>query len=252
MTSSSIFILTIHEITKNDLLKLDNLTHRCIKQWTGLPRCATNSIVQLQTTLSIPSITHIFNELRVLTYPDAKIKGDFMVNDVLHQKLERERDIKRKSSIVVEAAGALQEVAAENPSLFVEERKKGRYGFNYQPLLYCICRGEDEGNLMLGCVCCEEWYHPTCLNLTDERVREIGNEQWKCPLCEERKQSDFLLVPQPPALSLQIQNNEKHRVKIKASIKSKLKGLLMGNLIKSKTWFNKANYWRYLQKKKEI
>ena len=91
ITSSIRFVLTIHEITRTDLIKLDNLTHRFMKKWTGLPRCATNSIFHLQTALNIPSISQIYNEAHVLTYADAKMKGDFMVNHVLDQKLDRER-----------------------------------------------------------------------------------------------------------------------------------------------------------------
>mgnify|MGYP003301915302 CR=1 FL=1 len=160
ITSSIRFILTIPELNKTDLIKPDNLTHRCIKKWAGLPRWATNSIFHLQTALNIPSISQIYNESHLLTYADAKMKGDFMVNHVLDQKLDRERKMTRKNSIIVDAARALEETAAKNPNLFEEREKKLGDESNAQPLQYCICRGEDEGDLMIGCDYCKEWYHP--------------------------------------------------------------------------------------------
>ena len=60
----------IHEITKTDLMKLDNLTHKYLKKWAGVPRCATNSIFHLQTALNIPSISQIYTESHVMTYAD--------------------------------------------------------------------------------------------------------------------------------------------------------------------------------------
>ena len=118
---------------------------------------------------------------------------------------------------------ALEVAAADNPQLFVGKDRKIEDGCTDQPLRYCICHGEDEGNLMIGCDFCEQWYHPRCLDLTDERVKELENEKWRCPPCEEEKQKYVLFIPQSPAQTPKNQDNEKNRLRIKAKIKSKLK-----------------------------
>ncbi|KAL5961566.1 Adenylate cyclase type 2, partial [Taenia solium] len=41
-----------------------------------------------------------------------------------------------------------------------------------------ICRTEDDGNLMVGCDSCDDWYH-SCLGLS----KEPDSAQWFCPKC---------------------------------------------------------------------
>ncbi|KAL5111571.1 Transcription initiation factor TFIID subunit 3 [Taenia crassiceps] len=50
-----------------------------------------------------------------------------------------------------------------------------------------ICRTEDDGNLMVGCDSCDDWYHSSCLGLS----KEPESAQWFCPKClrERREQS---------------------------------------------------------------
>ena len=87
------------------------------------------------------------------------MKADTTVNHVLDQKLNRERNMTRKSSIIVEAANTLGEITAENPNLFIQKGIEVEDADNNRPIQYCICQGEDDGTLMIGCDYCEEWYH---------------------------------------------------------------------------------------------
>jgi len=41
--------------------KLDALCTKYVKKWTGLPPCATNSIVHMKTGLDIMSIPHVYS-----------------------------------------------------------------------------------------------------------------------------------------------------------------------------------------------
>ena len=59
--------------------------------------------------------------------------------------------------------------------------------------------------------------------MTDKRVKELENKEWKCPLCDQKKEEDILLMPQPPDLSPPTQNKDKVRLKVKALVKSKLR-----------------------------
>ncbi|VDP92512.1 unnamed protein product [Echinostoma caproni] len=42
-----------------------------------------------------------------------------------------------------------------------------------------ICLQEDDGNLMIGCDSCDDWYHSTCLGLS----AEPEDPHWFCPRC---------------------------------------------------------------------
>ncbi|CAL8094951.1 unnamed protein product [Calicophoron daubneyi] len=42
-----------------------------------------------------------------------------------------------------------------------------------------ICLLEDDGNLMIGCDSCDDWYHSSCLGLSGEPL----TSQWFCPKC---------------------------------------------------------------------
>ena len=43
------FLLTIHDLPKSYLIKLDTFTNQYLKTWAGLPRCATTAILHLHS-----------------------------------------------------------------------------------------------------------------------------------------------------------------------------------------------------------
>ncbi|CAE6391258.1 unnamed protein product [Rhizoctonia solani] len=48
--------------------------------------------------------------------------------------------------------------------------------------LYCVCKTRyDENKVMIACDRCDDWYHPTCVNLPEFDVDLI--DQFVCPLC---------------------------------------------------------------------
>ena len=117
------FILTIHALTKTDLTKLDNMCHKHLKVWAGLPRCATNSIFHHQKSLNITSISDLYREAHCLNYANIKLKGDDLVNHALDNKVEREEKFQRKKSVYVEARKTFQERVEENTENEPEEGK---------------------------------------------------------------------------------------------------------------------------------
>ena len=54
------FLLTVHQITKSNLKKLDTFTDKFVKKWAGLPPCATNAALHLKTALDIVSISTLY------------------------------------------------------------------------------------------------------------------------------------------------------------------------------------------------
>merc|ERR1712150_99783 len=55
------------------------------------------------------------------------------------------------------------------------------------PLLYCLCRKQNDETFMVGCDFCDEWYHPRCLNLSNEKAMELAYREWSCPRCIKKK-----------------------------------------------------------------
>ncbi|KAK3086396.1 hypothetical protein FSP39_017870 [Pinctada imbricata] len=47
---------------------------------------------------------------------------------------------------------------------------------------YCLCRGPDQGDLMIQCSECREWYHAVCVKLSEEEVEDI--DVYLCPNCD--------------------------------------------------------------------
>ncbi|KAI0033155.1 hypothetical protein K488DRAFT_48234 [Vararia minispora EC-137] len=52
--------------------------------------------------------------------------------------------------------------------------------------LYCICKTSyDDEKVMIACDRCDEWYHPTCVNMPDLEVDLV--DQFICPLCIQKE-----------------------------------------------------------------
>jgi hypothetical protein len=47
---------------------------------------------------------------------------------------------------------------------------------------YCICRGPDTGETMIGCDYCKDWFHLTCVDLSPQEAEEL--DLYKCPNCQ--------------------------------------------------------------------
>ncbi|PBK99443.1 hypothetical protein ARMGADRAFT_503355 [Armillaria gallica] len=42
--------------------------------------------------------------------------------------------------------------------------------------VYCICRKGDDGTPMIQCAECTDWYHFSCVNLTENTAEDIGEQ----------------------------------------------------------------------------
>ncbi|CAM9313150.1 unnamed protein product [Scytosiphon promiscuus] len=55
--------------------------------------------------------------------------------------------------------------------------------------VYCICREGDYGGVMVECDVCSEWYHASCVGLTE--VPEDELQQYQCLVCCETKPEEY-------------------------------------------------------------
>ena len=49
------------------------------------------------------------------------------------------------------------------------------------PLTFCICSNPDDGNLMLQCIECLNWFHAHCVKISKNKARQLTH--FKCPTC---------------------------------------------------------------------
>jgi hypothetical protein len=48
-----------------------------------------------------------------------------------------------------------------------------------------LCRKPDNGDFMIGCDFCSEWYHGKCVNITRKQAADI--KRYSCPKCQPKQ-----------------------------------------------------------------
>ncbi len=80
---ASRFILTIHELSVTNLTKLEALTHKFLKNWSGLSSSASISVLHLDQFMSVQSVTEVYHQCHTNAYVTTRMKGDKLVNYAL-------------------------------------------------------------------------------------------------------------------------------------------------------------------------
>ena len=73
------------------------------KRWAGLPKCATNAILHLDTALDIKRISALYKETHAVSHASTHLKADYKVNLALDNRLARESQLVRKQPITVQS-----------------------------------------------------------------------------------------------------------------------------------------------------
>jgi len=97
------FLLTVHDLPITHLEKLDAVADKYLKNWAGLPRCATTAILHFNTTLDIKNISTLYKETHAVTRASTRLSGDSRVNLIIDNKLVRESEYTRKQSVTVQS-----------------------------------------------------------------------------------------------------------------------------------------------------
>ncbi|XP_037936051.1 CXXC-type zinc finger protein 1-like [Teleopsis dalmanni] len=74
--------------------------------------------------------------------------------------------------------------------------------------VYCICRSSDCSRFMIGCDCCEGWYHGDCINITEKESKHI--KHYYCQKCREEDPSlqiIFRVIPMSTSNSVTSSQN---------------------------------------------
>ncbi len=118
------FILTVHELSKTNLTRLDTYVNQQLKKWCGLPRCATPTVLHLDQFYAIKSIPELYEECHSIAFTSTKVKGDSLVNHAMETKLEREQTWSNKQSTIKLSVSTFQTVTNNQPkTLSLSEAK---------------------------------------------------------------------------------------------------------------------------------
>jgi len=62
---------------------------------------------------------------------------------------------------------------------------------NFDDQIYCICKKEWKGELMIECDRCAKWYHPQCINVEITNELELNNNHILCKKCTDEYTKDY-------------------------------------------------------------
>ncbi|KAF9405939.1 hypothetical protein BGZ94_003308, partial [Podila epigama] len=96
--------------------------------------------------------------------------------------VRRSQRSKRMSSIAIMSEEYLASQAAALPSPSVPAERVTR-----SKKVYCFCQKPDDGQVMIQCDNCRQWFHGACVNITDEEatIMDLKNEKYFCDRCTE-------------------------------------------------------------------
>jgi len=114
LLSASRFMLTIHTLSKTDLINLDALCHKYIKQWCNISHPGNTDIIHIDKFLNIPSIQELYDQCQISAYISSRIKGDNIVNAALDSRLSHEQQWTRKHSTTVACDKAFNSALAKS------------------------------------------------------------------------------------------------------------------------------------------
>ena len=69
-------------------------------------------------------------------------------------------------------------VCVGRSDIFMQKKKEEEH-------LYCLCRKPDDGDFMVGCDFCNEWYHGKCVGVSRKQAADI--KRYSCPKCQPKQ-----------------------------------------------------------------
>lgn len=79
---------------------------------------------------------------------------------------------------------------------------------NFDDQIYCICKKEWKGELMIECDRCAKWYHPQCISVNITNEVEINNNHILCNKCTDEYTKDY-------GINIEIINNDGNSTQFK-------------------------------------
>ncbi|KAI7828627.1 hypothetical protein BC939DRAFT_61810 [Gamsiella multidivaricata] len=98
--------------------------------------------------------------------------------------IRRSTRARRQSSLAAQSEEYLQN--AQGVSIVVPSAPAERVTRSKK--VYCYCQKPDDGEVMIQCDNCRQWFHGACVDVTDEiaELMELKNEKFFCDPCTEK------------------------------------------------------------------
>ena len=111
--------LSVHDVHKTHLEKLDSIAKKYLKKWLNIPsHGATDIAIFHPYLLSVKTPSQLYMEGHAGNYTLMRIKGDEIVNHTLDSRLERESSWTQKSSTIVQCHRLLEQ-NIQNDKIFI-------------------------------------------------------------------------------------------------------------------------------------
>ena len=111
--------LSVHDIHKTHLDKLDSIARKYLKKWLNIPSHGASDISIFHPyVLGLKAPSHLYQESHAGNYTIMRLKGDEVVNHTLNSRLERESDWTCKSSTITFCDNILKQ-NIENDQIFI-------------------------------------------------------------------------------------------------------------------------------------
>ena len=111
------FIFSIHDLNLSQLRQMEELTHRYLKKWLGMPQSGSWAMVHDKHGMAIKSITHLYREARSINLAGIRLFGDSRVRHALDSKETREAAWSRKFSSAIDTRNLINGLVVNNPPL---------------------------------------------------------------------------------------------------------------------------------------
>ncbi|KAF9572305.1 glucokinase [Mortierella alpina] len=112
--------------------------------------------------------------------------GPVVTATALPKDVRRSSRTKRHSSLAVQSQEYINSVQAafapvSTPYVPAERVTRSKK-------VYCYCQKPDDGEVMIQCDNCRQWFHGACIDITDEiaQIMELKNEKFFCDPCTDK------------------------------------------------------------------
>ena len=109
------FIFSIHDLNLSQLRRMEELTHRYLKRWFGMPQSGSWAMVHDRHGMAVKSVTHFYKEARSLSLANVRLFGDVRVRHALDSKEALEAKWSRKFSSALDTRNLIHDLLATNP-----------------------------------------------------------------------------------------------------------------------------------------
>ncbi|KAF9952297.1 Death-inducer obliterator 1, partial [Mortierella alpina] len=168
-------------VIQNNVSTAENKTVESIAMVLDAP-ASSSAIPALETSASSVTVSSKPASESSLIMTSAPV----VTATALPKDVRRSSRTKRQSSLAAQSEEYIHTVQAmvapaSTPFVPVERVTRSKK-------VYCYCQKPDDGEVMIQCDNCRQWFHGACVDITDEmaQIMELKNEKFFCDPCTDK------------------------------------------------------------------